>query len=161
MSCLRSRRLSSRSSVWLLRCALIVAAIACFHNQSAPWLQFAALAAKVVHVVNRYSEITRGAMIAPQIVDKFLALPAAFMRAAKMIGNPAQDSTKGKRPRRSNGCGSFAMRVARHDKLPNDLERTLLAWCPRFHPITAEVISGRVVCYMRQQALFSGQLCVA
>jgi hypothetical protein len=50
---------------------------------------FAAVAAKVVHVVKRYSEVTRGAMIAPQIVDKLLALPAAFMRAAKMIGNPA------------------------------------------------------------------------
>src|SRR6516164_11449908 len=100
-------------------------------------------------------------MVAPEIVDKLLALPAAFMRAAEMVGNPAQDRANRKRPRRSNGCGSFAMRVARHDKLPNDLERTLLAWCPRFHPITAELISGSVVCYMRQQALFSGQLCVA
>jgi hypothetical protein len=100
-------------------------------------------------------------MIVPEIIDKLLALPAAFMRAAKMIGNPAQDSTKRKRARRSNGCGSFAMRIARHDKLPNDLERTLLAWRPRFHPISADLISGRVVCYVRQQALFSGQLCVA
>ena len=35
MSCFQSRRLSSRSSVLLLRRTLIVAVIACFHYQSA------------------------------------------------------------------------------------------------------------------------------
>ena len=80
-------------------------------------------------------------MIAPEIVDKLLALPAAFMRAAKMIGNPAQDSAKRKRPRCSKRSISFAVRAARHDKLPNDLERTFLAWCLRFHPITAQRLS--------------------
>ena len=118
MSCLRSRRLSSRSSVWLLRCALIVAAIACFHNQSAPWLQFAALAAKVVHVVNRYSKVACGAMIAGEIVDKLLALPATVTCTVEMIGNPAQNCVKREFPRCSKSSISFTMQVARHDKLP-------------------------------------------
>jgi len=48
-----------------------------------------ALSAEVVYLIDRYSEVARGAMIAPEIVDKLLALPAVFMRTAKMIGNPA------------------------------------------------------------------------
>jgi len=115
MSCFQSRRLSSRSSVRLLRCTLIVAVIACFH---APWLLFAALAAEVVHVVNRYSKVACGAMIAPEIVDKLLALPAAFTRATEIMVNPAQNSAKRESPRCSKCYISFTMRVARHDKLP-------------------------------------------
>jgi len=68
--------------------------------------------------VNRYSEVSRGAMIATEIVDELLALPAAVTRATEMIGNPAQNSAKRERPRCSKCCISFAMRVARHDKLP-------------------------------------------
>jgi hypothetical protein len=118
MSCFQSRRLSSRSSVRLLRRTLIVAVIACFHYQSAPCLLLAALSAEVVHVVNRYSEVASGAMIAGEIVDKLLALPATLTRTVEMIGNPAQNCAKREFPRRSK-CGiSFAMRVARHDTLP-------------------------------------------
>ena len=51
-------------------------------------------ATKVVHVVNRYSEVPRGAMVAHEIIDKLLALSAAVTRAAKMIYNPAQNSAK-------------------------------------------------------------------
>jgi hypothetical protein len=84
-----------------LRCTLIVAVIACFHYQSAPWLLFAALAAEVVHVVNRYSEVACGAMIAGEIIDKLLASPATVTRTVEMIGNPAQNCAKRKFPR----CG--------------------------------------------------------
>jgi hypothetical protein len=52
------------------------------------------LAAEVVHVVNRYSEVARGTMIADEIVDKLLALPAAVARAAEMISNLAKNSAK-------------------------------------------------------------------
>jgi hypothetical protein len=44
-------------------------------------------AAEVVYLVYRYSEVTGGAMIAPEIVDKLLALPAAVTRATEMIGS--------------------------------------------------------------------------
>ena len=115
MSCFQSRRLSSRSSVRLLRCTLIVAVIACFH---APWLLFAALAAEVVHVVNRYSKVACGAMIAGEIVDKLLALPATVTCTVEMIGNPAQNCAKREFPRCSKSSISFTMQVARHDKLP-------------------------------------------
>ena len=115
MSCFQSRRLSSRSSVRLLRCTLIVAVIACFH---APWLLFAALAAEVVHVVNRYSKVACGAMIAGEIVDKLLALPATVTCTVEMIGNPAQNCVKREFPRCSKSSISFTMQVARHDKLP-------------------------------------------
>ena len=118
MSCFQSRRLSSRSSVRLLRCTLIVAVIACFHYQSAPWLLFAALAGEVVHLVNRYSEVACGAMIAGEIVDKLLALPATVTRTVEMIGKPAQNGAKREFPRCSKCSISFTMRVARHDKLP-------------------------------------------
>ena len=47
------------------------------------------LATEVVYFIYRYSEVARGAMITPEIVDKLLALPSALMRVAKMIGNPA------------------------------------------------------------------------
>jgi hypothetical protein len=57
-------------------------------------------------------------MIAGKVVDEFLALPAAFTRAAEMIGNPAQNCEKGERPRCSKRNITFTMRVARHDKLP-------------------------------------------
>ena len=83
-----------------------------------PWLLFAALAAEVVHVVNRYSEVACGAMIAGEIVDKLLALPATVTRTVEMIGNPAQNCAKREFPRCSKCSISFTMRVARHDKLP-------------------------------------------
>ena len=79
---------------------------------------FAALAAEVVHVVNRYSEVACGAMIAGEIVDKLLALPATVTRTVEMIGNPAQNCAKREFPRCSKWSISFTMRVARHDKLP-------------------------------------------
>jgi hypothetical protein len=44
-------------------------------------------AAEVVYLVYRYSEVTSGTMIAPEIVDKLLALPAAVTRATEMIGD--------------------------------------------------------------------------
>jgi UDP-N-acetylglucosamine enolpyruvyl transferase len=58
-------------------------------NRASRSVLFAALAAEVVYLVYRYSEITRGAMIATEIVDKLLALPAAVTRMAEMIGNSA------------------------------------------------------------------------
>jgi hypothetical protein len=67
------------------------------------------LATEVVYFIYRYSEVARGAMIPLEIVDKLLALPAAVTRAAEMVGNPAQDSAKRKRPRRSKRSASFAM----------------------------------------------------
>jgi len=79
---------------------------------------FAALAAEVVHVVNRYSKVACGAMIAGEIVDKLLALPATVTRTVEMIGNPAQNCAKREFPRCSKSSISFTMRVARHDKLP-------------------------------------------
>ena len=89
-----------------------------FPLQSAPWFLLAALSAEVVHVVNRYSEVACGAMIAGEIVDKLLALPATVPRTVEMIGNSAQNCAK----REFLGCSkcsiSFTMRVARHDKLP-------------------------------------------
>ena len=44
----------------------------------------------------RYSEVACVAMIAGEIVDKLLALPAAVTRTAETIGNPAQNSAKRK-----------------------------------------------------------------
>jgi hypothetical protein len=58
-------------------------------NRASRSVLFTALAAEVVYLVYRYSEVARGAMIAPEIVDKLLALPAAVTRMAEMIGNPA------------------------------------------------------------------------
>ena len=59
------------------------ASLSCrLRNRASRPVLVAALAAEVVHVVNRYSEIARGPMIAGEIVDKFLALPAAVTRAA-------------------------------------------------------------------------------
>jgi hypothetical protein len=48
-----------------------------------------ALTAEIVHLVHRYSEVARGAMIAHEIIDKLSALPAALTRATEMIGYPA------------------------------------------------------------------------
>ena len=76
------------------------------------------LAAEIVYLVNRYSEVARGAMIAGKVVDEFLALPAAVKRPAEVIGNPAENCEKEWRLRCGKCSISFAMRGARHDKLP-------------------------------------------
>jgi hypothetical protein len=83
-----------------------------------PMASVCRLAAEVVHVVNRYSEVACGAMIAGEIVDKLLALPATVTRTVEMIRNPAQNCAKRESPRCSKCSISFTMRVARHDKLP-------------------------------------------
>jgi hypothetical protein len=80
-------------------------------------LPLADLAAEIVYLVNRNSEVARRAMIAGKVVDELLALPAAVARAAEVIGNPAQNCEKGECPRCKCSI-SFTMRVARHDKLP-------------------------------------------
>jgi hypothetical protein len=87
-------------------------------NRASRSVLFAALATKVVHVVNRYSEVARGTMIAGEIVDKLLALPAAVTRAAETIGNHAEKSAERKRLTCGECSAFFAVRVARHDKLP-------------------------------------------
>jgi hypothetical protein len=88
---------------------------------------FAPVAAEVVHLVQRYSEVARGAMIADEIVDKLLALPAAITRTAEMIGDSAQNGVKRERLMCGESSASFAMRVARHDKLPKSSGLTFLA----------------------------------
>jgi hypothetical protein len=105
--------LGSAVALYVNRCSHCL-----FHCQSAPWLPFVALAAEVVYVVNRYSEVACGAIIAGEIVDKLLALPATVTRTAETIGNPAQSCAKREFPRCSKCSISFTMRVARHDKLP-------------------------------------------
>lgn len=79
---------------------------------------FAALAAEVVYLIYRYSEIARGAMIAGEIVDELLSLSATVTRTAEIIGNPVQNDAKRERLTCDECSASFAMRVARHDKLP-------------------------------------------
>jgi hypothetical protein len=60
-----------------------------YRNRASRSVPLADLAAEIVYLVNRYSEVARRAMIAGKVVDELLALPAAVMRAAEMIGNPA------------------------------------------------------------------------
>ena len=60
-------------------------------NRASRSVPLADLAAEIVYLVNRYSEVARGAMIAGKVVDELLALPAAVTRAAKIIGDPAQN----------------------------------------------------------------------
>lgn len=92
------------------------------------WKNNRSLATEVVHFIYRYSEIARGAMIAGKIINQLLALPAAVTRTAEMIANPAQNGAKRERPTCSKRGTSFAMRVARHHRLPKMmLGRTFLA----------------------------------
>ena len=122
------------------------------------------LAAQVVYLVYRYSEVACGAMVAPEIVDKLLALSAAFTRAAKMIDYPAQDSAKRESSRCSKCSIFFTVRVARHGKLPiwfwANLPRLMPFPPPDYCLGSSELIPDWVVCYIPQQSLFSGQLCV-
>jgi len=65
-----------------------------------------------------YPEVTCGTMIARQIFDKLLALPAVGACDAEPVGNPVEDSTKRKRPASSECIARFSLRRARHEKLP-------------------------------------------
>jgi hypothetical protein len=78
-----------------------------------------ALPAKVVHVVYRCSKVTRSAMIASQIVDKLLALPAAFdpaitlMKSRRRIAFPRAGTTP-TRTRLQQGFAIGGMGSDRH-----------------------------------------------
>jgi hypothetical protein len=65
-----------------------------------------------------YAEILRGTMVARQIVDKLLTLPAVLPRHAQALDNPAESSTKRKRLASSECSARFSVRIARHEKLP-------------------------------------------
>jgi len=68
--------------------------------------------------MHAYPEVTCGTMIARQIFDKLLALPAVGACDAEPVGNPVEDSTKRKRPASSECIARFSLRRARHVKLP-------------------------------------------
>jgi hypothetical protein len=84
-----------------------------------------------------YPEIICGTMIARQIFDKLLALPAVLTHHAQALDNPAGNSPKRKR---SPGCeysARFRVRIASHGELPIWIwvDFPCLSVC--HHPITA------------------------
>jgi hypothetical protein len=86
-----------------------------YHNYPGP---LAASAAQLAGLIYRYPEVIGGPMIARQIVDQLLALPAALMGGAHPLDKPPESGTK-RKGSACSACGvSFSSRTTRHEKLP-------------------------------------------
>ena len=89
-----------------------------------------ASAAQLAGLMYRYPEIIGGSMIARQIVDQLLALPAALMRSADPLDNPVDDATKRKRSACSDCDARSSLCTTRHENLPTCSGSTFSLFVP-------------------------------